>query len=114
MDFWGETHKDTTVNLKARSHHAFGSTIADSDAADLRDSGNRLEGPGLGFAILPGGRSGRLRPLPRPKIRQMVQGDCGGYQKGGDWEPSIALTKRATLGLSTTVAGQRVQLDSPR
>ncbi len=94
---WGETHKDTTVNLKARSWSAdkgFGSpvTIADSDAAEAfvtagTDSKGRVWACWQSFRAGEADVYARFLDLKSGKWSKEI---AVATQKGGDWEPSIA------------------------
>ncbi len=94
---WGETHKDTTVNLKARSWSAdkgFGSpvTIADSDAAEAfvtagTDSKGRVWASWQSFRAGEADVYARFLDLKSGKWSKEI---AVATQKGGDWEPSIA------------------------
>ena len=97
---WGETHKDTTVNIKARSWSAdkgFGApaTIADSDAAEAfvvagTDSQGRVWASWQSF------RAGEADVYARfidPKSGKWSKEIAVATPKGGDWEPSIAFDK---------------------
>lgn len=94
---WGETHKDTTVNLKARPWSAekgFGSpvTIADSDAAEAfvtagTDSKGRVWASWQSFRAGEADVYARFLDLKSGKWSKEI---AVAIQKGGDWEPSIA------------------------
>ena len=94
---WGETHKDTTVNLKARPWSAekgFGSpvTIADSDAAEAfvtagTDSKGRVWASWQSFRAGEADVYARFLDLKSGKWSKEI---AVATQKGGDWEPSIA------------------------
>ena len=81
--------------------------IADSDAAEaFVTAGNRLEGPGLGFLAILGGRSGCFATSSTPKSGKWSNEIAVAIQKGGDWEPSIAFDQEGhAFGLSTTARG---------
>ena len=98
---WGETHKDTTVNLKARSwskDKGFGTpvSIADSDAAEAfvvagTDSKGRVWTSWQSF------RAGEADVYARffdPKSAKWSKEIAVATPKGGDWEPSIAFDQK--------------------
>ena len=104
---WGETHKDTTVNLKARSWSAdrgFGVpvTIADSDAAEAfvvagTDSKGRVWASWQSF------RAGEADVYARfldPKSGKWSKEIAVATAKGGDWEPSIAFDKKGNVWIA--------------
>ena len=98
---WGETHKDTTVDLKASSwseDKGLGApvTIADSDSAEAfvvagTDAKGRVWVSWQSF------RSGEADVFARyldPKSGKWSKEIPVAIQKGGDWAPSIAFDKK--------------------
>jgi hypothetical protein len=105
--FWCETHKDTTVNIKARSwttNKGFGSplTIADSDAGEAfvvagTDSKGRVWASWQSF------RAGEADIYARfldPKSGKWSREIAVATQKGGDWEPDIAFDQKGNAWIA--------------
>jgi len=104
---WGETHKDTTVNLKTRSwseDKGFGTpvTIADSDAAEAfvvagTDSKGRVWASWQSFRA---GEADVYACFLDPKSGKWSKEIAVATQKGGDWEPSIAFDKKGNAWIA--------------
>jgi hypothetical protein len=105
--FWGETHKDTTVNLKARSWSAdrgFGIpvTIADSDAAEAFVVAG-TDSKGRAWASWQSFRAGEADIYARfldPKSGKWSKQIAVATQQGGDWEPDIAFDQKGNAWIA--------------